>query len=132
MGQDYAHGTGHGVGHFLGVHEGPQSISQKNNVPLKKDMIISIEPGFYLNGEYGIRLENLAIIEETTTLYSNQMLKFTPLTLVPFDTRLINKDMLNTDEINWLNNYHKIVFETLSPLCDNELKNWLKKTTTSI
>lgn len=132
MGQDYAHGTGHGVGHFLNVHEGPQSISQKNNVPLKKDMIVSIEPGFYLEGEYGIRLENLVIIEETTSLYSDNMLKFTPLTLVPFCLKLINKNMLNEQEITWLNNYHKTVFEKLSPLCDNKLKEWLKKATATI
>ncbi len=132
MGQDYAHGTGHGVGHFLNVHEGPQSISQKNNVPLKKDMVVSIEPGFYLEGEYGIRLENLVIIEETTSLYSDNMLKFTPLTLVPFCLKLINKNMLNEQEITWLNNYHKTVFEKLSPLCDNKLKEWLKKATATI
>jgi Xaa-Pro aminopeptidase len=132
LGQDYAHGTGHGVGHFLNVHEGPQSISQKNNTPLKKDMIVSIEPGFYLEGEYGIRLENLTLIEETPSLYSNQMLKFTPLTLVPFDKRLINKNMLNENEINWLNDYHKTVFETLSPLCDNALKEWLKTNTSAL
>lgn len=131
-GQDYAHGTGHGVGHFLSVHEGPQSISQKNNIPLKKDMIVSIEPGFYLEEKYGIRLENLVLIEETSTLYCNQMLKFTPLTLVPFDKRLINKELLNNSEINWLNNYHKIVFENLSPLCDDQLNNWLSNATKPI
>lgn len=127
LGQDYAHGTGHGIGHFLGVHEGPQSLSSKNNIPLKENMIVSIEPGFYLENEYGIRLENLVIIEKTSTLYSENMLKFTPLTLVPFDNRLIKKDMLNESEINWLNNYHKFVLETISPLCDKELKNWLQK-----
>lgn len=132
LGQDYAHGTGHGVGHFLSVHEGPQSISQKNNIPLKKDMVVSIEPGFYLEGEYGIRLENLVIIEETTSLYSSQMLKFTPLTLVPFNLKLINKDMLNEQEITWLNNYHKTIFTTLSPLCDKELKDWLKTATSAL
>lgn len=127
LGQEYAHGTGHGVGHFLGVHEGPQSLSAKNNIPLKKDMVLSIEPGFYIENEYGIRLENLAIIESASTLYSENMLKFTPLTVVPFDNRLINKDMLSESEINWLNNYHKFVFETLSPLCDKDLKTWLQK-----
>ena len=127
MGQEYAHGTGHGVGHFLGVHEGPQSLSQKNNVPLKKDMVLSIEPGFYIENEYGIRLENLALIESASTLYSENMLMFSPLTVVPFDNHLINKNMLTEGEINWLNNYHKFVLETLSPLCNEELKTWLQK-----
>ncbi|MBR1949140.1 MAG: aminopeptidase P family protein [Alphaproteobacteria bacterium] len=132
LGQEYAHGTGHGVGHFSNVHEGPQSLSQKNNVSLKKDMIVSIEPGFYLENKYGIRLENLALIEEASTLYSENMLSFTPLTVVPFDKRLINKEMMNESEISWLNNYHKFVFETLSPLCDEDLKKWLYEATANI
>jgi Xaa-Pro aminopeptidase len=95
-------------------------------VPLKKDMVVSIEPGFYIESEYGIRLENLALIEDTSTLYSSTMLKFTPLTVVPFDIKLIDKKLLNEKEIIWLNSYHKFVFDTLAPICDASLKEWLE------
>ncbi len=126
-GKDYAHGTGHGVGHFLSVHEGPQSLSLKSLAPLQKDMIVSIEPGFYKEGEYGIRIENLALIVETSTEFMSPMLKFEPLSLVPFDQALIDKSLLNAEEINWLNNYHKRVWQEVSPLLDPESKNWLQK-----
>ncbi len=124
-GKDYAHGTGHGVGHFLDVHEGPQSLSSKSLSPLKKDMILSIEPGFYKENEYGIRIENLAVITETAS--TPQMLQFTPLTLVPFDIRLINKKYLTEKEINYINQYHQKVFSTLASLVDKDTKKWLEK-----
>ncbi len=126
-GKDYSHGTGHGVGHFLGVHEGPQSLSLKSLAPLKKDMITSIEPGFYKEGEYGIRLENLALITETTTAFMSPMLKFEPLTLVPFDRRLINKMLLTDNEISWLNTYHQKILDKLLPLLPDETATWLKE-----
>ncbi len=132
FGKEYSHGTGHGVGHFLNVHEGPQSISSKNSYPLKKDMITSIEPGFYKENEYGIRLENLARIIETSTEFSTPMLKFEALTMVPFDNRLINKELLTPKEISWLNNYHQKVYETLSPLLDTNVALWLKQATSAL
>ena len=132
FGKDYAHGTGHGVGHFLDVHEGPQSLSLKSLTPLKKDMVISIEPGFYKENEYGIRLENLALIGETSTPFMSPMLNSEPLTLVPFDRRLINKNLLNDKELNWLNSYHQRVFEQLSPQLPQEVAAWLKQATQKI
>ncbi|MCQ2741350.1 MAG: aminopeptidase P family protein, partial [Alphaproteobacteria bacterium] len=129
FGKDYAHGTGHGVGHFLSVHEGPQSISNKNMVSLKKGMITSIEPGFYKEGAYGIRLENLALVKETTTDFMSPMLCFEPLTLVPFDLRLINKALLTQEELNWINAYHQKVYDTVSPLLKSETATWLKQKT---
>ena len=131
-GKDYAHGTGHGVGHFLSVHEGPQSLSLKNAVPLKAGMVVSIEPGFYKEDSYGIRLENLALIVETTTDFMSPMLKFEPLTLVPFDKRLIQKELLEPHELAWLNDYHSKVYEKLSPFVEGNLKTWLKDMTRKI
>lgn len=131
FGKDYEHGTGHGVGHFLCVHEGPQSLSTKGSAPLKKDMVTSIEPGFYKEDAYGIRLENLALIVETSE-FAKPMLKFKPLTLVPFDRRLINKSLLTAKELEWLNNYHQKVFAEVSPFLSGETLQWLKKMTQKI
>lgn len=132
FGKEYSHGTGHGVGHFLNVHEGPHSLSSKNTIPLKKGMITSIEPGFYNEGEYGIRLENLVLIVETNTDFTSPMLTFEPLTMVPFDRRLINKKLLTNQELDWLNNYHQKVYQNLSPLLSPEVDNWLKQATAKI
>ena len=126
-GKDYAHGTGHGVGHFLNVHEGPQSLSSKGSFPLKKDMVVSIEPGFYKEGEYGIRIENLVLITETNTKFMPTMLKFEPLTMVPFDRNLINKNMLTKHEIDYINKYHQQVLSNLENLVDKMTLKWLKK-----
>jgi Xaa-Pro aminopeptidase len=126
FGKDYAHGTGHGVGHFLGVHEGPQSLSLKNTVPLKKNMVVSIEPGFYKENAYGIRLENLALIEEDDTTFDKPMLYFEPLTLVPFALDLLNLSLLSKEEINWLNVYHQKVWQTLVPHLHDDDALWLK------
>ena len=101
---DYPHGTGHGVGYFLNVHEGPQSFSKNNKVNLRDGMIISNEPGYYKEGSFGIRIENL--------IYINQN-KFKELTLVPIEKDLINKKMLNKNEINWINKYHNRVRKNL-------------------
>ncbi len=121
-GKDYSHGTGHGVGYCLNVHEGPQSISLKNPVPLQSGMVCSIEPGYYLEGQYGVRIENLALIIEA----QEGWLKFEPLTLVPYDHNLINKSQLTETEITWINNYHQQVGEKLLPLLDAETAQWLK------
>ena len=108
IGLDYPHGTGHGVGYFLNVHEGPQAISRGNKVKLREGMILSNEPGFYKKGEFGIRIENLIFIKKNKTFR-----EFQDLTLVPIDKSLIEKNLLNKSEITWLNNYHSIVFKKL-------------------
>ena len=111
LGLDYDHGTGHGVGHLLSVHEGPQMISSRGStIALEVGMVLSIEPGFYKEGEYGIRLENLVSVEPCNTPGFSNYLCFSPLTLVPFDTRLIVREMLSPKEREWLNNYHQRVF----------------------
>ena len=94
---DYPHGTGHGVGFFLNVHEGPQSFSKKNKVSLKPGMIISNEPGYYREGYFGIRIENLIYIKNN---------RFENLTMAPIEKDMIKKKMLNKREVNWLNKYH--------------------------
>ncbi len=104
IGLNYPHGTGHGVGYFLNVHEGPQSLSKKNNVNLKPGMIISNEPGYYKEGYFGIRIENLIFIKKN---------KFEELTMAPIEKDLIKKKMLNKKEIAWLNNYHNKVKKNL-------------------
>ncbi len=116
---NYAHGTGHGVGYFLNVHEGPQAISKNNKVILKEGMVLSNEPGYYENGKFGIRIENLIRIKKNKKNYH-----FDNLTMVPIDKSLINKDILKKDEIKWLNNYHQKVFKNLkSFMSQNELKD---------
>ena len=105
---DYAHGTGHGVGYFLNVHEGPVAFSKKNNLNLKNGMIISNEPGYYEKGKFGIRIENLIRVKKM-----NKKLIFSNLTMAPIDKSLIIKNYLNKKEISWLNNYHKNVFDNL-------------------
>jgi len=102
---DYPHGTGHGVGYFLNVHEGPQSLSRNNKVNLKNGMIVSNEPGYYKEGKFGIRIENLVYIKKN---------KFEELTVAPIEKDLINKKILNRAEIKWINNYHRKVEKNLS------------------
>jgi len=113
IGLDYPHGTGHGVGYFLNVHEGPQSLSQKNNVSLKPGMIISNEPGYYKEGYFGIRIENLVFIKKN---------KFEELTMVPIEKNLIRKNILNKKEINWVNKYHIRVRKNLFKFMNLEEK----------
>lgn len=130
-GKDYAHGTGHGVGHFLNVHEGPQSLSLKSLAPLKAGMVTSVEPGYYQEGVFGVRIENLYLIEETV-VNEKSMLKFVPLTMVPLERRLINKSLLTTAEIDWVNGYHQQVWATLQDLAPADIIAWLKKATRPI
>ena len=115
---DYPHGTGHGVGYFSNVHEGPQSISKNNQIKLKNGMIISNEPGYYKDGSFGIRIENLVYIKKN---------KFIELTLAPIEKNLINKSILSSAEIKWLNNYHKKVKKNLYKFMDVSEKNDLIK-----
>lgn len=128
-GCDYEHGTGHGVGHVLAVHEGPHNISTKSSkIPFEVGMVTSIEPGFYEADEFGIRLENLYEVCQCTQQNCQHMLCFEPLTLVPFDTRLILRELLTPAERSWLNDYHQNVMSiikkqasTLSDMEDNYL-----------
>ena len=126
FGKDYAHGTGHGVGYFLNVHEGPFSLSyRRNTAPLEAGQITSIEPGYYVENQYGIRIENLYYISAMNNPdHSKPMLCFVPLTLVPIDKRLINKYLLTKQEICWLDEYHKFVFEQLNQFLPTELQPW--------
>lgn len=129
-GYDYDHGTGHGVGHFLSVHEGPASISKKQiDVPLTEGMVLSNEPGYYRADAFGIRIENLELVVETPTNGDFPVLSFESLTRCPIDKRNINVDMLTRPELAWLNDYHQKVWEQISPLVDGEVKEWLREAT---
>ena len=124
-GKDFAHGTGHGVGCSLSVHEGPQRISKAPSPALKPGMVLSNEPGFYLQGHYGIRIENLM----TVVPHANS-LAFHTLTLAPYCRALIEHSLLNAAELRWLNAYHARVYNELAPLTqDNEFLSWLKNET---
>ena len=128
-GKDYAHGTGHGVGCLLSVHEGPISISKHSECDIRKGMVISNEPGYYKNGEYGIRIENLEVVSKKYLKNSENFLCFENLTRVPFELELINKEILTIDEINWINLYHEKVYRELANLItsdDRELLDYLK------
>jgi len=128
LGLNYGHGTGHGVGHFLCVHEGPQSIRMDENpTVLQPGMMISNEPGMYRTNEYGIRIENLVQVVPAQKTEFGQFLKFETLTLFPIDQDLINFDLLNEVEIEWLNNYHQRVYSALSPQLNEYEREWLSK-----
>lgn len=125
IGLDYNHGTGHGVGHLLGCHEGPQSISPRDKThAIIPGMINSDEPGVYIEGEYGIRLENEILCIEKEGLYA-----FEPLTFCPFDIDAILTELMTKDELDWLNKYHHQVYEKIGPLVSNNARLWLKKAT---
>ncbi|MDD7971166.1 aminopeptidase P family protein [Roseinatronobacter alkalisoli] len=127
-GLDYDHGTGHGVGAFLSVHEGPQRLSRISQVPLAEGMILSNEPGYYREGEFGIRIENLVTVRMDPAPEGGDprdWLAFETLTLAPIDTRLVVPDMLSADERAWLNHYHARVVTALSPLLPENARNWL-------
>ncbi len=128
-GLDFDHGTGHGVGAFLSVHEGPQRISRLSDQVLLPGMILSNEPGYYRTGAFGIRIENLVVVQpapEIDGADARKMNQFETLTLAPIDRRMIQTEMLTTAEINWLNGYHKRIVETLTPLCDSGTGTWLE------
>ncbi len=127
-GLNYLHGTGHGIGHFLNVHEGPQNIRMEENpTQLVPGMVISNEPGVYRTGEYGIRSENLVLVKEYQETDFGKFYNFETLTYFPFDTKAIDKTLLTNDEINWLNTYHQLVYEKLSLYLSEEEKSWLKE-----
>lgn len=132
-GYDYDHGTGHGVGHFLSVHEGPQSISKRLiNVPLRKGMVLSNEPGYYRADEFGIRIENLELVVELETNGDFPVLAFESLTRCPIDRRNIDINLLTRPELAWLNNYHRKVWDEISPLVSGDALEWLKQSTAPI
>jgi len=132
-GLDYDHGTGHGVGSYLGVHEGPQRISKApNGQALLPGMIVSNEPGYYKTGAYGIRIENLVLVQPAEPTGEREMLGFEMLTLAPIDRNLIDPALLDGDEIAWLDAYHRDVRETLTPLVDPETARWLAAVTQPI
>ena len=130
VGLDYDHGTGHGVGSYLGVHEGPQRISKApNSQALLPGMIVSNEPGYYKTGAYGIRIENLVLVQPANGSAEREMLGFETLTLAPIDRSLVEPSLLDDDEIAWLNAYHERVRETLTPLVEPDTANWLAEAT---
>ncbi|MDC5804378.1 aminopeptidase P family protein [Vibrio europaeus] len=129
-GYDYDHGTGHGVGHFLSVHEGPASISKRQiDVPLTEGMVLSNEPGYYRADAFGIRIENLELVVETPTNGDFPVLSFESLTRCPIDKRNIKVDMLTRPELTWLNDYHQKVWDEISPLVEGDVKEWLRQAT---
>lgn len=137
LGEDYNHGTGHGVGYLLNVHEGPNSFRWKN-LPgnpapvLEEGMITSDEPGYYLENEFGIRHENLVLCKKAEKTSFGQFMCFEPLTMVPFDLEGINPEEMTERERKLLNDYHQKVYTTISPYLDEEEKEWLKQATREI
>ena len=135
VGLDYDHGTGHGVGSYLSVHEGPQNISKKPIIQtLKPGMICSNEPGYYKAGEYGIRIENLVVVTEPRPVIDGDrpMMEFETITLAPIDLNLVEVKLLSDEERVWLNQYHRRVREKISPQVDDEAKQWLQNATRAI
>ena len=132
-GSDYKCGTGHGVGFLLNVHEGPHNISMRGgNVVFEKGMVVTIEPGVYKEGKHGIRIENVAVVEEDIKTDSGQFMKFETMSYVPIDLDGVDVELLSEEERKWLNDYHEEVYNKLSPYLAEEEKEWLKKATRSI
>jgi len=132
-GTNYLHGTGHGVGHYLNVHEGPQNIRiTENAISLKPGMITSDEPGIYRVGSHGIRIENLLLVKKCNKTGYNNFYEFETLTLCPIDTKPIRLNKMQPEELEYFNNYHQMVYKKLSPLLIEEEKLWLKEATKPI
>ena len=132
-GMNYLHGTGHGIGHFLNVHEGPQSIRMNENpVKLQPGMLTSNEPGVYKAGSHGVRTENLILVVRDKEGMYGEHFQFETVTLCPICKKGIIKELLTQDEINWLNGYHRKVYEILAPELNNEEKTWLKEKTNEL
>ncbi|MBI6629058.1 aminopeptidase P family protein [Pontibaca salina] len=135
-GQDFNHGLGHGVGAYLSVHEGPQRLSRTSHVPLEPGMILSNEPGYYREGAFGIRIENLLVVEPAPDLPGGDperaMLAWRTLTFAPIDRRLIRGEMLTEPERDWLNAYHRTVAEQIAPRLGDNARNWLTAATAPI
>jgi Xaa-Pro aminopeptidase len=133
-GLDYDHGTGHGVGSYLSVHEGPQNISKKPVMQkLMPGMVCSNEPGFYKAGEFGIRIENLVVVCGPQDLGGDRkMMSFETITLAPIDLNLVEVSLLTEDERDWLNCYHGRVRDVISPLVEEKTRTWLERATRAI
>ena len=132
-GYNYNHGTGHGVGYLLSVHEGPLSISpRESRSGFSENMLFSNEPGIYIEGELGIRIENLMIIKKNTDSDNLNKLYFETISFAPFERNLIDRDILDENEVDWVNNYHGTVYEKLNKVVDIETKEWLSKETAPI
>ncbi len=132
-GLNYLHGTGHGVGSYLSVHEGPHQIRMEwKPTPLRSGMTVTDEPGIYLAGEFGVRIENTLLVKDYMHTEMGKFLQMESLTLCPIDTAPIDVLLLTEEEKNWLNVYHQLVFEKLSPWLDEEDKNWLREATKSL
>ncbi|MBD3624075.1 MAG: M24 family metallopeptidase, partial [Rhodobacteraceae bacterium] len=133
-GLDYDHGTGHGVGAYLGVHEGPAGLSRRSTEPLKPGMILSNEPGYYREGAFGIRIENLLAVTPPRTPAGGErpMLGFETLTYVPIDLRLIDGHLLTREERDWLDSYHRTVRDRLYPLVSDTARDWLSGATRAL
>jgi Xaa-Pro aminopeptidase len=131
-GLDYAHGTGHGVGSYLSVHEGPQRIAKTGVTPLEPGMILSNEPGYYKAGQYGIRIENLIIVTEPKPVHGGDipMMEFETITLAPIDKRLVDSNLLTRAELQWLDAYHARVLAQVGPMVDGATRAWLTMATT--
>ncbi|MXQ10140.1 aminopeptidase P family protein [Microvirga makkahensis] len=132
-GLDFDHGTGHGIGSYLSVHEGPQRIAKTGTTPLEAGMLLSNEPGFYKPSAYGIRIENLILVEPRAIPGGDrEMLGFETLTFTPIDLRLVEPAIMNADEIAWLNDYHAKVRGKIGPHLDTETRSWLEDATRAI
>jgi Xaa-Pro aminopeptidase len=132
-GLDYKCGTGHGVGFFLNVHEGPQSISRvPNAVKLEKGMILTNEPGIYKEGKHGIRTENMMLVVEAEETEFGKFMKFEPITYCPIDLEGLKTELLTSKEKQWLNSYHEDVYNKLSPYLNEDEKVWLEGQTREI
>jgi Xaa-Pro aminopeptidase len=133
VGLNFLHGTGHGVGAYLNVHEGPHQIRMEwKPAPLHAGMTVTDEPGIYMEGRFGVRIENTLLVTPYTTTEFGSFLQFEPLTLCPIDLRPADLTLLTAEEKAWLNAYHRVVYERLSPLLDEEHQQWLRKVTTQI
>jgi Xaa-Pro aminopeptidase len=130
-GLNFGHGTGHGVGFFMNVHEPPQgfvsSLALRGTTVMEIGMLTSNEPGFYKTGEYGIRIENLMLTVPSVTTEYGDFLKFETVTYFPIDTTLIQRNLLEKTERKWLNDYHKMTYQKIAPLLNAEEKVWLKQ-----
>jgi Xaa-Pro aminopeptidase len=132
-GLNYLHGTGHGVGQYLSVHEGPHQFRMEwMPAPFLPGMTVTDEPGIYLPGKFGVRIENTLLIVPYIKTEFGEFLQFESLTLCPIDTSLIDLDMMLPEEIDWLNNYHDMVYEKLSPYLTEDEKEWLREATKAV
>ncbi len=129
-GLDFDHGTGHGVGSYLSVHEGPQRISKLGSTALEPGMILSDEPGYYYAGHWGIRIENLVVVEPREIPGAErEMLGFETITLAPIDLALVERKLLDAQELAWLNAYHARVRQEIAPLVEPDVRRWLNEAT---